>query len=80
MRAHIRMCKGLSYSFAHVTTVTLNPHRYRVKEFGKVTGEAAILSEVFQRGPIVCGFVSGACACHVPSKIALLICFSTVQQ
>ncbi|KAG5189598.1 hypothetical protein JKP88DRAFT_206005 [Tribonema minus] len=32
--------------------------RYRVKEFGKVVGEDAIMAEVFQRGPVVCGFVS----------------------
>jgi cathepsin X len=31
---------------------------YRVREYGRIHGEAAIMSEVFARGPVVCGMAT----------------------
>lgn len=35
-----------------------NPILYYVTEYGKVSGEAAIMSEIEARGPVTCGFAS----------------------
>ena len=35
-----------------------SPILYYVHEYGQVHGEAAMMSEIFERGPITCGFAS----------------------
>lgn len=57
----IQPAYGADTSMHRLLTLSLQlvlHNSYKVTDFGAVDGEAAMMAEVFERGPIVCGFVS----------------------